>query len=65
MVLGKLSEQLQLVNSQQSGQHRVLGAHPDLCLSLTESPEKYLQQPQNTWSGKQQRIQQPNGTNYF
>lgn len=61
MVLGKLSEQLQLVSFILS----VLGAHPVLCLSPTEGPEKHLQQAQNTWSGKQQRIQQPNGTKYF
>lgn len=61
MVLRKLSEQLQLVNSQ----HRVLGAHPDLCLSLTEGPQKYLQQPQSAWGEEQQRIQQQNGTNCF
>lgn len=68
MVLGKLSEQLQLVNFVLSrAGSTVCWLLIQTCagLSLTEGPEKYLQQPQSMWSGKQQRIQQPNDTNYF
>lgn len=59
MVLGKLSEQLQLVNFVLSrAGSTVCWLLIQTCagLSLTEGPEKYLQQPQSTWSGKQQRI---------